>query len=353
MNASAILSKKAVEPETHQQANGIISRHAQQLAKMMDDLLHVARVTHNKVQLDMKPTDLNATAQQVLECIEHRIKEKNQIVTLELPHGPAMRVVDKTRIIQAQTNLLVNASKYTPEKGHIRYAIWEENDEVVFEVSDDGEGMSEELLPKIFDVFVQADQQLDRAAGGMGLGLPIVRMIAKAHGGTITAHSDGVGCGSTFTMRLPLAGAQSSASTEENPVSDTIDSSDVVGRKVLVIEDNDGARQMLAAYLEMEDFNVQTARNGIEGLDSFHEFLPEICIVDIGLPDLNGFEVASKIRSFDRQPELLIALTGYGQKEDRDKAIESGFDLHLVKPIQPDELVATILERQTSLADDQ
>ena len=350
MNASAVLSKIDAPAETHQQANGIISRHAQQLAKMMDDLLHVARVTHNKVRLDMQPTDLNATAQQVLECIEHRINDKKQILTLELPHSPSTRIADKTRIIQAQTNLLVNASKYTPENGHIRYAIWEENDDVVIEVSDDGEGMSKELLPKIFDVFIQADQQLDRAAGGMGLGLPIVRMIAKAHGGSITAHSDGVGCGSTFTMRLPLASVEPAAAQKNFDNAGVHDAGNV-GRKVLLIEDNDGARQMLAGYLELEDFNVRTASNGIEGLEGFHEFKPEICIVDIGLPDLNGFEVATKIRSFNQQPDLLIALTGYGQKEDREKAIASGFDLHLVKPIQPDELVATISAQQQKLAE--
>jgi len=352
MNASAILGEKDATPEIHQQANGIISRHAQQLAKMMDDLLHVARVTHDKVRLDMKPTDLIAAANQVVECIEHQINQKKQILTLELPQGPVSRLVDKTRIIQAQTNLLVNASKYTPENGHIRFALWEENDEVVFEVSDDGEGMSKELLPKIFDVFIQADQQLDRAAGGMGLGLPIVRMIAKAHGGNVTAHSNGVGRGSTFTMRLPLVSVEPKA-VEENPGNDTINSNHIFGQKVLLIEDNEGAREMLAGYLELEEFVVRTARNGAEGIEIFQEFQPELCIVDIGLPDLNGFEVAQKIKSSIHQPELLIALTGYGQIEDRHRAIEAGFDLHLVKPIQPEELVATISESFISLTEGQ
>ena len=350
MNASAILAKEEATAETHQQANGIISRHAQQLSKMMDDLLHVARVTHNKVQLDMHPTDLNATVQQVLECIEGRINEKNQVLTLEIPHGLVNRMVDKTRIIQAQTNLLVNASKYTPENGHVRYAIWEEEDDVVFEVSDDGEGMSKELLPKIFDVFVQADQPLDRTAGGMGLGLPIVRMIAETHGGTVFAHSDGAGCGSTFTMRLPLARAEPKAAHDKID-SDSINNNHNSGQKVLLIEDNDGAREMLAGYLELEDFDVRTARNGAEGIEVFHEFNPEICIVDIGLPDLNGFEVASEIKTSGQQPELLIALTGYGQTEDRDRAIEAGFDLHLVKPIAPQELVATISEQHANVTE--
>ena len=349
MNASAILDKENASPETRQQANGIISRHAQQLAKLMDDLLHVARVTHNKVRLDLKATDFNAIAQQVVECIEHQIDEKNQVLTLDLPSSPLTGIVDKTRIIQAQTNLLGNASKYTPENGHIRYSIFQEDDEVVIEVSDDGEGISKELLPKIFDVFIQADQQLDRTAGGMGLGLPIVRMIAKAHDGTVTANSDGAGCGSKFTMRLPLESSEATLD-QESPTQNSVSRDHICGQKLLLIEDNDGARQMLAGFLELEEFDVRTARNGSEGLEVFNEFEPEICIVDIGLPDLNGFEVASEIKSSAQQPKLLIALTGYGQTEDRHKAIEAGFDLHLVKPIQPDELVATISETQISLA---
>ncbi|MDB4766482.1 PAS domain-containing protein, partial [bacterium] len=351
MNASAILGKKEATAETHQQANGIITRHAQQLAKMMDDLLDVARVTHNKVRLDMRPTDLNETVQQVLESIEHRTQDKNQVLALEIANGLAIRIADKTRIIQAQTNLLVNAFKYTPENGHIRFAIWEENEDVVFEVSDDGDGMSKELLPKIFDVFVQADQQLDRTAGGMGLGLPIVRMIAEAHGGTVTAHSDGVGCGSAFTMRLPLVAAEPKA-PKVVPADNMVNSNHIFGQRVLLIEDNDGAREMLAGYLELDNFNVRTAINGSEGIVTFQEFQPEICIVDIGLPDLNGFEVARAIKSSDYQPDLLIALTGYGQMEDRHKAIEAGFDLHLVKPIQPEELIATISEKHSALTED-
>ena len=348
MNASAILGKKDAAPETYAKANGIISRHSQQLAKMMDDLLHVARVTHDKVRLDMRPTDLLSTAKQVVECIEHRVKEKKQVLTLEFPNGPITRFVDQTRIIQAQTNLLVNASKYTPENGHLQFALWEEGDEVVFEVSDDGEGMPADLIPKIFDVFVQADQQLDRAAGGMGLGLPIVRMIAIAHGGTVDAKSDGPGHGSTFTMRLPLRRAEVNAVTKTGS-DDARSKSHVFGKKILLIEDNEGAREMLAGYLELEEFVIQTAKNGVEGIEIYKEFKPEICIVDIGLPDLNGFEVAKKIKLADAQPELLIALTGYGQVEDRLKAIEAGFDLHLVKPVQPDELVATISEEQTKI----
>ena len=351
MNASAVLARKNASRETFDQANGIINRHAQQLSKLMEDLLHVSRVTHDKVHLDMQPTDMISTARQVVECTEHRIAEKNQILTLELPNKPLMRIVDETRIVQAQTNLLVNATKYTPENGHICFAMREEGDEIVIEVSDDGEGMPEDLLQKIFDVFIQAEQPLDRTVGGMGLGLPIVRMIAKAHGGNVTAESRGAGRGSSFTMRLPLQ----IAANPDLPIptamigEDDFDSP-IAGKRVLLIEDNKGAREMLAHYLELENVVVRTAEDGITGIEAYKMFQPDICIVDIGLPDLNGFEVAKRIVEGDRQPELLVALTGYGQEEDRRKVVEAGFDLHLVKPIQPAELVETIAARTEKAA---
>ena len=343
MNASAVLGRKNTSQETFDQANGIISRHAQQLSKLMEDLLHVSRVTHDKVHLDMQPVDMIETARQVVECTEHRIAEKNQILTLDLPSKPLVRVVDETRIIQAQTNLLVNATKYTPANGHICFSMREEGDDIVIEVSDDGEGMPEELLQKIFDVFIQADQPLDRTVGGMGLGLPIVRMIAKAHGGNVTAESRGSGRGSSFTMRLPLQFASQPSSTASELLIEEQDfDNPIAGKRVLLIEDNKGAREMLAHYLELEDVVVRTAEDGITGIEAYKSFQPEICIVDIGLPDLNGFEVAKRIVEGDRQPDLLVALTGYGQEEDRRKVVEAGFDLHLVKPIQPAELVDTI-----------
>ena len=343
VNASAILKRKNASREKFDQANGIISRHAQQLSKLMEDLLHVSRVTHDKVHLDMKPIDMVSTARQVVECTEHRITEKNQILTVELPSQPLMRIADETRIIQAQTNLLVNATKYTPENGHICYAMREEGEDIVIEVSDDGEGMPEDLLQKIFDVFIQAEQPLDRTVGGMGLGLPIVRMIAKAHGGTITAESRGSGRGSSFTMRLPLRiAANASPSILPALIAEDGFESPIAGKRILLIEDNKGAREMLAHYLELENVVVRTAEDGITGIETYKMFQPDICIVDIGLPDLNGFEVAKQIVEGDRQPELLVALTGYGQEEDRRKVVEAGFDLHLVKPIQPEELVETI-----------
>ena len=212
-------------------------------------------------------------------------------------------------------------------------------------ISDDGEGMSKELLKRVFEVFVQADQPLDREQGGMGLGLPLVRMIANAHQGKVTGKSKGLGLGSEFELRLPLT--QQRPELTNVPVQDN--DYDFSNLELLLIEDNDGARKMMGMYLETEGFLVRTAGNGIEGVDSFRSSPANICIVDIGLPDLNGYDVARDIRSHSKQPDLLVALTGYGQEKDVSLAIEAGFDLHLTKPVDPEELVA-IIGRKLQLA---
>ena len=340
LNASSLLNRKSLHPKQQTKASEIICRHAGQLSKMMDDLLDVARVTNNRVQLELTPVDLVETARQVVECIEHRVNDKQQVLTLELPSIPIVRMIDQTRLIQAQTNLLVNACKYTSFNGHIRYAIWEDGTDVVIEVSDDGQGMSKQLLQKIFQVFVQAEQQLDRTVGGMGLGLPIVKMIANAHGGTIVARSDGVGLGSTFTMRLPLVIPKKEAVA--GPCDHEIESQLFDGKRLLLVEDNEGAREMLASYLEVEGFDVSKAANGLDGLRLIDDTHPEICILDIGLPDLDGFEIARKVNNKENRPELLIALTGYGQDSDRKKVLDAGFDMHLVKPLDPEVLLHKI-----------
>jgi len=342
VNASAILARTDAHKDQKRKANEIIFRHSQQLAKMMDDLLNVARVAHNKIHLDPQPVDLVAAAKQVVECIEAMVTEKEQILSLEFPSEPLFVVADETRIIQAQTNLLVNASKYTPTGGRIEYSITVEGDEVVVKVSDNGDGISEELLGKIFNVFVQADQTLDRSNGGMGLGLPLVRMIAEAHGGTVIADSEGSAKGSVFQLRLPnntppemRANPTASDGTDANHCTEAV--------RVLLVEDNDGSREMLKGFLGLEGYNVEAAQNGSEGIEKFRSFKPELCVIDIGLPDLNGFEVAVQIRKMQRDV-ILIALTGYGQDSDRVKVKNAGFDLHLVKPVDPENLSTLLVE---------
>ncbi len=339
MNALAVLKVQETVNQSDAAARNVILGQSKQLAKLLDDLLDVSRITHDKIKLDMKPVNLVQFSSQVTECIESRIQEKNQSLTLEMPNKPVFIHADATRIIQAQVNLMVNATKYTPVGGNIKYSISIVGKDAVIEVEDDGEGMSPELLKKVFEVFVQADQPLDRNVGGMGLGLPLVKMIATAHSGEVRAFSRGLGKGSRFSLIFPTT---EECGLPQTPITrPPIES--LSCKKLLLVEDNDGARKMLAEYLSIEGFEVHSAANGREAIDSYGTFCPSICIVDIGLPDLNGFEVVTQIGTHEHQPRLTIALTGYGQENDRREILEAGFDLHIVKPVAPDELIDTIM----------
>jgi two-component system CheB/CheR fusion protein len=338
MNALALLKATEVEQEQDQAARSVILRQSKQLAKLLDDLLDVSRITHDKIKLDIQTIDLVQLSNEVVEGIRAKLDQCEHKLTLDLPSHPVCVNADKTRIIQAQVNLLVNAAKYTPNGGQITYSISAQDDKAIIEIHDDGEGMNEELAKKVFEVFVQADQPLDRNVGGMGLGLPLVRMIARAHGGEISAFSEGPGKGSKFTLSFPLA--------EEQHLIESRDEEDdfevLNDKKLLLVEDDDGSREMLSSFLASFGLEVAAAANGIDAVQLFAEFSPDICVVDIGLPDLNGYQVAERIRDMDHRPELLIALTGYGQDKDKKAVLEAGFDLHIVKPTDPDQLVATI-----------
>jgi two-component system CheB/CheR fusion protein len=336
---AAIVSSLAVlKKSQNQEALDVIRRHSTHLSSLLSDLLDVSRITHDKIKLDPKLLDIAALASEVTESIESRLQGKGQFLTVDVTDDPIFVKADKTRIVQAQVNLLVNASKYTPEGGNIVYTIRSIDDQAVITISDDGEGMSAELLKRVFEVFVQAEQPLDRGQGGMGLGLPLVRMIATSHGGEITGASDGLGLGSEFVLRLPLTNEKPTTGNESLS-EETYDFSD---SDLLLIEDNEGVRNMTAAFLESEGFTVRTASNGVQGIGSFRSTPASVCVVDIGLPDRNGYEVARDIRSQPQQPDLLIALTGYGQEKDVALAMEAGFDLHLTKPVDLEELVAII-----------
>lgn len=345
MNALAVLRTKESTDDKDGAARRVIERQAKQLARLLDDLLDVSRITYDKVKLDVQHVNVVALADEVVECIEGRLAEKQQSLTLEMPDQPIYIDADAARIVQAQVNLLVNATKYTPSKGNIRYSVSALDDSVVIEVEDDGEGMNEELKKRVFEVFVQAHQPLDRNVGGMGLGLPLVRMIANAHQGSISADSSGPGKGSKFTLTLPLSKIEP-AETEIQTAVPSIDS--LKCRKLMLVEDSDGAREMLAEFLDIEGFEVAAAANGIAAVETFKTFEPAICVIDLGLPDLNGFEVVKKIRSMEHRSDLLIALTGYGQEKDKLDTKKAGFDLHLVKPINPELLVNTILRAMAS-----
>jgi CheY-like chemotaxis protein len=246
--------------------------------------------------------------------------------------------VDVTRLEQVLTNLLVNAVKYTPVTGRITVSIRPEAEEAMRSVSDTGIGIVPRMLPVIFDLFVQSDRALDRAQGGLGIGLTLVKRIVELHGGTVSAASEGSGQGSTFTVRLPrVAPPASTARPTAAPGGPT------GARRVLIVEDNDDARDMLHSMLSLWGHEVEEARDAEAALVRLTQWRPDMALVDIGLPQRDGYELARDIRSrIEGREVFLVAVTGYGQPEDHGRAMDAGFDAHLVKPVDPDRLAALI-----------
>jgi CheY-like chemotaxis protein len=255
-------------------------------------------------------------------------------LTVVLPDEPIRIEADPTRLVQIVTNLLDNAVKYTNPGGLIELAAQRDGAHVAVRVRDDGIGIPPDLQPRIFDLFTQGDVPIARSLGGLGLGLSLVRSLTELHGGTVSVHSEGAGHGSQFVVRLPATEAEAPrpAHTTGTP-----------GRRhVLVVEDNADAREMLRMALELDGHRVETAADGAGGVDAALRTTPDVVLVDIGLPGLDGYAVARRLRAALGDRVTLVALTGYGQSEDRRRASEAGFDAHLVKPVDPDVLGRTL-----------
>jgi two-component system CheB/CheR fusion protein len=255
-----------------------------------------------------------------------------------IPAEPLFADADPARLQQIQVNLLSNAAKYTPRGGRVNLELRREDGYAVIEVGDDGVGIAPEMIDSVFDLFVQSHRTLDRAAGGLGVGLTLARWLVRLHGGTIEAKSDGEGKGSAFRVRLPLlaAGEQQARSVSERPHVRA-------GAKIVVVEDNADSRELLCELLTRVGFNCHTAENGIEAIALIEQVQPEVAILDVGLPEMDGFEVARRLRADPRWANLfLIALTGYGRSSDRTTSHDAGFDEHLVKPVQPDKLLGLL-----------
>lgn len=342
LNATAVLHEPAIEQDLSTEAKGIIDQNVRHVSRLLDDLLDLSRFTHNKILLNRQVLDLNAMVNEVVGCVRPLIREKDQEFVVQTESTSICVDGDPDRIRQAQINLLVNAAKYTPPDGKIIYSLRSDGDEVVIGVEDDGIGMSADFLEHIFEPFMQSEQSLDRSQGGMGLGLPLVKMIVEAHGGRITVNSDGNGKGSEFIVRLPR--------TNLRPIparSPRVDLNE--GRRIVVVEDNAGIRKMLRASLELKGFEVKTACNGRDGFEAVTDFAPDVALLDVGLPDITGYELARMIREQPKLDDvLLVAVTGYGRESDQAKAMEAGFDVHLVKPIRVDELLSSISKERVA-----
>jgi signal transduction histidine kinase len=314
-----------------QRARGIIERQVQHLTRLVDDLLDVSRITRGKLTLRREVVELETVIRNAIETSRPLIESANHKLSVVLPKEPVRLHADPMRLAQALSNLLNNSAKYTPNRGHIHLTAQVDNGSAVIRVKDNGIGIAEPTLSRVFELFVQADNGLGRSQGGLGIGLTLVRTFVGLHGGTVEARSPGSGRGSEFVIRLPVHEAQQEAPAAEAPV---MHSGGAVCHRILVVDDNQDGAHSLAMLLEMQGNTVHIVYDGPQAVEAMAQFHPDVVLLDIGLPTLNGYETARRMRALpDSRDALIIALTGWGQEEDRRRSREAGFDHHLVKPV--------------------
>jgi PAS domain S-box-containing protein len=317
----------------------VIERQVKQMTRLVDDLLDVSRISRGKIELKLQPIDVRDSLARAVEIAIPLFERKNQQFEVRVPGHPLVVNGDDARLTQVFANLLTNAAKYTDEGGQIVMSVHPTEGDIVIEVRDNGIGIEQKLLPRVFELFVQGYQDADRAEGGLGIGLTLVRSLVQLHGGEVEVASAGAGMGSTFTVRLPsVEVSRELASGPTGPVPRIS-----TGRKILIVDDNDDARVLLAEVLATFGHEVQSCADGEAALTVMREFRPDVAILDIGLPGIDGHELARRIRQMPGQAGVrLLALTGYGQAADLKRTREAGFDVHLVKPIDIQRLLAHI-----------
>jgi PAS domain S-box-containing protein len=310
----------------------VIERQVSHLRRLVDDLLDVSRAARGGLRLERSPVELSAVVADAIEAAGPLVEERKQRLTVSVPHAGVVIDADRGRLAQVVTNLLNNAAKYTPPSGHITVSALADGDHVVLEVADDGAGIAPDLLPHVFDAFRQGRQGLDRRQGGLGLGLAIARQLIVGHGGTIEARSAGPGRGTIMVVRLPCASTPSPRTAASREAANAPRRN--TARRVLIVDDNPDAAELLAEALTDAGHEVRTVGDGPSALQLVDTFVPDIAFVDIGLPAMDGYELASLLR---RVPNLvqtpLVAITGYAQDDDRQRALASGFSEHLAKPL--------------------
>ncbi len=337
LNAVGVLEHASTDPASDAKARQAIRRQVQHMSRLLDDLLDVARITQGKIDFRKQVLDLNDLIAQAVEVIQPAIEARQQQLSVLLAKVPIIVEGDPTRLLQIVENLLTNASKYTPCEGAIIVELEKDGDECQLSVRDNGRGIDPDKLTDIFDMFFQSNNALDRSDGGMGVGLTLVRTLVEMHHGTVRACSAGLGEGSQFVIRLPLTEKPPEKSSEPSTLAPPAVS------RVLLIEDNPDSRDMLHTILKLDGYDVEVAEDGPQGLAAIFKRPPEVALIDIGLPGLDGYEVARRVRKkFDSSEIQLVALTGYGQAKDREAALDAGFDEHLVKPVNLDD-VARVL----------
>jgi two-component system CheB/CheR fusion protein len=347
VTATALLKGADAPRGTPPHTVEILERQSKQMARLLDDLLEVSRVTRNKIELRRRVVDLRLIASEAADAVRSQMASKDLEFTVDCGSEPLWVYGDAARLQQVQINLLSNAVKYTAPGGHISLVAAREDSGAVVRVRDTGAGIAPHLLDSIFELFVQARHTLDHAGGGLGVGLTLVRALVEMHGGTVNARSDGDGAGSEFTVRLPLTALSADAHLQD----DAALSAPPPGTTVVVVEDYADSREVLCAMLSGAGLVCHGAPDGHAALRLIDEVSPDIVILDVGLPGMDGLEVARRIRAIPRHRGVrLIALTGYGQASDREATRQAGFDDHLVKPVQPAELLRALAEVRSSMA---
>lgn len=320
--------------ETVARVREMIERQVNQMVHLINDLLDIARVTNGKIELKKSPTDLNTIIANAVETSLPTIEAARHELSVTLGEIPLRLNADSTRIAQVIGNLLTNAAKYTPHGGKIKLIVEKDRDEAIISISDNGIGIPSESLSSIFEMFSQVDRNMDHSQGGLGIGLALVRTLVGLHGGTITAASEGTGKGSTFIVRLPIdhANEQFDDDTRSSTPIETMHRS----LRILVADDNIDAAQSLASLLKMYGHDIRIVENGTQALLIAREFQPEVAFLDIGMPDMTGYEVARQLRLVDGlECTRIVAVTGWGTDEDRARSKEAGFDSHFTKPLTP------------------
>jgi PAS domain S-box-containing protein len=337
-NSVQILRAMAPPVPELQWARDVIDRQVQQLTRLVDDLLDLSRISSGKITLHKERVELTRIVSSAVEGSRPLIEKWEHELAVDLPPQPVYLIADETRLTQVLLNLLNNAAKYTPGGGHISLTADVADDEVTIRVKDTGIGIPAEMLPHVFEMFTQVDRSLERSEGGLGIGLTLVQRLVELHGGTVQASSAGPGKGSEFSVVLPVTrvgkgfpGALHSSANGEQPPS-------LIRRRILVVDDNQDAADTLAMLLRVLGNEVRTAHDGLEAVGAAEAFEPELVLLDIGLPKLDGYEAANRIRAQQGQDVVLVALTGRGMEDDRRRSKEAGFDFHMTKPVELDSL---------------
>jgi signal transduction histidine kinase/ActR/RegA family two-component response regulator len=327
---------------------GIIDRHVRDLLRLVDDLLDVSRITRGMVELRRAPIELAVVVARAAESTSPLFEARQHRVSFDVPSTGLVVLADEQRLAQVVANLLSNAAKYSDPGARIDVSARRSDGDVVLVVRDTGVGIAPELLPRVFEMFVQGERTMDRSQGGLGLGLSLVRSLVTLHGGTVRAESAGAGQGSTFTVRLPACAEISSARAPTPPPVARV-AALAPARRVLVVDDNRDAAELLAQALAVYGFEVRVAYDGPEGIALAERFVPDVAIVDVGLPVMDGYEVGTRLRELlGARCPVLMALTGYGQPDDRARALAHGFAHHLVKPVDAARVAELVATAQTS-----